>query len=86
MFNRNQPTKHAMTILKTEQHSVRIDESNPDHHLYRNNQIWWIHYTRYPNAATSERVRHSLKTRSLAEARRKRDRIFTEFAIGRAAQ
>lgn len=31
-------TQHAMTLLKNKQHSLRIDEPNPDHHLYRSNR------------------------------------------------
>ncbi len=59
--------------------AVRIDPSNPNHHLWNNNGTWWIHYTNYPNAWSAERVRRSLRTRSLEEARRLRDRHLGEL-------
>jgi hypothetical protein len=58
--------------------AVRIDPDNPNHHLWNNNGTWWIHYTVYPNAWSAERVRRSLGTRSLEEARELRDRLFAE--------
>ena len=59
--------------------AVRVDPRNPNHHLWNNNGTWFIHYTVYPDAFTAERVRRSLKTRSLAEARHLRDQLFAEF-------
>ena len=56
--------------------AVRIDPANPDHHLWNNNGTWWIHYTVSPNAWSAERIRRSLGTRSLDEARIRRDRHF----------
>ncbi len=55
---------------------LRIPEDNPNHHLWNNNGVWWLHYTVYPTAYTSERVRRSLGTRSLDTARRRRDHLF----------
>jgi hypothetical protein len=46
---------------------------NPNHNLWNNNGTWWIHYTRYPTPITKERVRRSLRTKSVEEARLKRD-------------
>ncbi len=60
--------------------AVRIDPSNPNHHLWNNHGTWWIHYTVYPNLWSAERIRRSLKTRSLEEARRLRDRHFTTLS------
>lgn len=56
--------------------SIRIDHSNPNHHLWNNNGTWFIHYTVYPDSLTTQRVRRSLRTRSLREARLKRDGLF----------
>jgi hypothetical protein len=58
--------------------AVRIDPDNANHHLWNNNGTWWVHYTVYPNAWSAERVRRSLGTRSLEEARWLRDRLFAE--------
>ena len=62
-------------LAQTEEIALRIDESNLNHHLWNNNGTWWIHYTIYPTSVTAERIRHSLKTRNLSEARDLRDKI-----------
>ena len=65
-----------MTTYETDTACIRVDETNPDHHLYRNNGgNWWIHYLIYPDALTAERVRQSLGTKCLRTARQKRDLI-----------
>ncbi len=55
--------------------SVRLNPANPDHHLWNNNGTWWVHYTIHPTAFTKERVRLSLATRDVEEARRRRDAL-----------
>lgn len=75
MFTINH-TEHAMIQHKTDTLSIRIHTGNPDHHLYNNNGVWWIHYTEYPDALTSRRVRRSLRTRDRGTARRRRDAVF----------
>ena len=62
-------------IIQTEETALRIDESNLNHHLWNNNGTWWIHYTIYPSPVTVERIRHSLKTKKILEARSLRDEI-----------
>ena len=62
--------------------AIRVNPDNPNHHLWNNNGTWFIHYTVYPDALTAERVRRSLGTRSLAEARRRRDALFGQCAGG----
>jgi hypothetical protein len=62
-----------MEILKNKHASVRIWANNPDHHLYNNNGVWWLHYTSYPTPVTTKRIRRSLKTRDLSVARERRD-------------
>lgn len=54
--------------------AIRVKDGNPNHHLWNNNGVWWLHYTVYPTPVTVERVRRSLRTRSLPRARRVRDR------------
>lgn len=53
--------------------SVRIDESNPQHHLFNNNGTWWLHATVHWPDHTKQRVRLSMKTRDLTVARSRRD-------------
>ena len=52
---------------------VRVDPTNPNHHLWNNNGTWFIHYTVHPDALTAVRVRRSLGTAELSEARSRRD-------------
>jgi|TARA_B110001469_G_scaffold34877_1_gene35106 hypothetical protein len=68
-----------MTILKNSTSSVRIWATNPDHHLYNNNGTWWLHYTSYPTPETSKRIRRSLRTHIVKEAREQRDAIFAKI-------
>lgn len=53
--------------------SIRVDPSNPDHHLWNNNGTWWCHYTVHLPPWRQERLRVSLHTRSCEEARARRD-------------
>jgi hypothetical protein len=53
---------------------------NPDHHLWRNGRYWWIAFTLLYHGWRQERVRRSLKTADLHEARRRRDAILEHFS------
>jgi hypothetical protein len=57
--------------------SLRTNLENPNHHLWNNNGTWFIHYVVHPTPITKERIRKSLGTKSLPEARAKRDAILT---------
>ena len=56
--------------------SIRVNLGNPNHHLWNNNGTWFVHYTVYPDALTSQRVRRSLRTHCVEEARHRRDELF----------
>ena len=74
--------KRAMNNLlstQVEELALRIDESNLNHHLWNNNGTWWIHYTIYPTPVTVERIRSSLKTKNLREARIRRDEVLEKL-------
>jgi hypothetical protein len=60
--------------------AVRVNEENPNHHLWFNNGTWFVHYTIHPDPLTKQRVRRSLGTKSLGEAKSKRDRLLRELA------
>ena len=60
--------------------AIRVEPSNPNHHLWRNNGTWFIHYTVYPTPVTAERVRCSLRTKCIEDARTKRDRLFRRLS------
>jgi len=59
--------------------SIYIQPGNENHHLWNNNGTWYIAYTIHPTPATAKRIRRSLKTKDLEEARRLRDEIFREL-------
>jgi len=60
--------------------SLRISESNPNHHLWNNNGTWFLHYTVYPTPFTKERIRRSLGTKDVRVARERRDNFFSLLA------
>ncbi len=60
--------------------SVRVRETNPNHHLWNNNGTWYLHYTLHPTALTKSRVRMSLETKDVEVARHKRDEILARAA------
>lgn len=51
---------------------------NSNHHLWRNNGVWFIQYMTYPNPGTKKRIRHSLGTHCIKDARRYRDELLNE--------
>ena len=55
--------------------AVRVDEENPNHHLWNNRGTWWCHFTLHKPDYTAERIRVSLKTRDLDLARSRRDEL-----------
>ena len=60
--------------------AVRIDSSNPLHHLWNNNGTWWCHLTVHRSDHTKRRVRISLKTANPDDACRRRDALFSRLA------
>jgi len=60
--------------------SLRISETNPNHHLWNNNGTWFLHYTVYPTPFTKERIRRSLGTKDVKLARERRDQFFAHLA------
>lgn len=55
--------------------SIRTNPANLNHHLWNNNGTWFIHYVVHPTPLTKERVRKSLGTKDVTEARERRDAI-----------
>ena len=53
-----------------------------NHHIYDNNGTWFIHYTVHPDPFTKQRVRSSLRTRCVHEARRRRDVLLAQYCGG----
>jgi len=46
---------------------------NQNHNLWKNGDLWWMHYTVHLPDFTSKRVRYSLGTSDLTQARMMRD-------------
>jgi hypothetical protein len=72
--------------MKTTQNSGKIsfrtlESSNENHHLWNNNGIWNLNYTVHPTPETKKRIRVSLSTSSIDEARELRDRFFDDAGI-----
>ena len=57
-----------------------VVHDNSNHHLWNNHGTWCVHYTVYPTEFTKERVRASLKTRSIEVACRRRDQLLARHA------
>lgn len=53
---------------------------NPNHHLWRNGRLWWIAFTVIYDGWRQERIRRSLQTADLEEARRRRDDVLHQYA------
>lgn len=67
-------------ILAIRRGRDRLAEGNPDHHLWNNRGTWWCHFTLHRPDYTAERVRVSLRTREVGEARLRRDELLRRFA------
>jgi hypothetical protein len=59
---------------------------DPDHHLWRNGHRWWIAFTVHLPGWQKERVRFSLGTSDLGEARARRDQVLREYPRSRGCE
>ncbi|HWP98932.1 MAG TPA: hypothetical protein VNK92_00545 [Vicinamibacterales bacterium] len=55
-------------------------ETNPNHHLWRNGRLWWVAFTVVYDGWRQDRIRRSLGTADLEEARRRRDELLAAYA------
>jgi len=53
---------------------------HPDHHLWKNGRLFWIAFTVHLPGWRKERIRRSLGTADLEEARRRRDALLSKLA------
>jgi hypothetical protein len=53
--------------------------ADPDHHLWKNGRLYWVAFTVHLPGWRKERVRCSLGTADVAEARRRRDELFARI-------
>jgi hypothetical protein len=64
-------------IAMTHPLAIRLNPGNPDHHLWNNNGTWFVDYTIHPTPFTKQRIRSSLGTKDLTEARLRRDQLLS---------
>ena len=69
-------------MITLETPSIRILAHNPDHHLWNNHGTWWCHYTVHLPDYTKRRVRLSLSTPSVEQARKLRDQLLRRALKG----
>ena len=62
--------------------AVREGSGNDSHHIYNNNGTLFLHFMAHPTALTKQRIRISLRTKSLSEARQRRDAVFRGLKCG----
>ena len=70
---------NAIATTQFSKLSLRVNETNENHHLWNNRGVWWCHLTIHQADATAKRLRFSLKTREIEKARERRDRIFSKL-------
>jgi hypothetical protein len=75
------PSQPSPSIqLALDLNSRRAGRLGENHHLWRNGRLWWIAYTLLHDGWRQERIRHSLGTADLFEARHRRDVILAHWA------
>jgi hypothetical protein len=52
---------------------------DPNHHLWKNGRMWWIAFTIHTADWRKRRLRFSLRTSDIAEARRRRDHVLRSY-------
>jgi len=52
---------------------------DPNHHLWRNGRYWWVAFVALVDGVRQVRVRQSLKTDDVQEARQRRDALIREY-------
>ena len=63
-----------------------VSRLDPNHHLWRNGRLWWIAFTVHLPGWRKERVRTSLGTADLGEARRRRDELLKRYPVSRGCE
>jgi len=75
-MTRSQPSNPAPSEATR---GVVARKSHPDHHLWRNGRLFWVAFTVHLPGWRKERVRLSLGTADLREARRRRDELLRAY-------
>ena len=67
-------------------HDTDVEHHDPDHHLWRNGRLYWVAFTVHLPGWQKERVRLSLGTADLSEARRRRDALLADYPARRRCE
>ncbi len=59
--------------------ALRTNLRNANHHLWNNNGTWWCHATVHLADFTKRRLRTSLRTSEIEQARLRRDTLFARL-------
>jgi hypothetical protein len=73
--------RKARIMYPDAEFAIRCRGNNPLHHLWNNNGTWWCHLTIHLPGFTKERVRISLETHDVSEAKKLRDSLLTLFGV-----
>lgn len=65
--------------FKVSMRDTRDIKSNPNHHIWNNNGTWCIYFTIHNDDNTAQRIRKTLGTNDVEEARRRRDKILKKL-------
>ena len=81
-------TSHTLTLDRLENPTFGGCASavDPDHHLWRNGRLWWVAFTVHLPGWQKERVRLSLGTDDVVEARRRRDDLLRRYPDARGCE
>ena len=55
--------------------------SKENHHLWLNQKVWWLVFTPYDAKERLPRIRRSLRTQDVIEARRLRDELLAAATV-----
>ena len=72
-------TRHALP-------SADHPDLDPNHHLWKNGRLWWIAFTVHTPDWRKKRLRFSLRTANIREARRRRDTVLRHFEGSRQCE
>lgn len=75
------PAPAQPTFVRDAASSFRLmplPDPHPDHHLWRNGRLWWAAFTVVHADGRKRRLRRSLRTPDLGEARRRRDALLQQ--------
>jgi hypothetical protein len=77
------PTETPAVTIRGTISSADPFAEDPDHHLWRNGRLWWIAFTVHLPGWQKERIRTSLGTADVLEARRRRDDLLKRYPVER---